>query len=155
MHVADNYDKGGNKTQVRFFNKGSNLHSVWDSLIVEHKSQDEEEWLRVINSLATALNVSQWSKGTPEDWATESLQAAKEAYCLPGTKTVMQSVISCEPLVQWRAELKLTASISGKSAMASLHKSHLSEVVKSGSQNMAFIFLIGFAKVRWNRVLYK
>jgi hypothetical protein len=32
-----------------------------------------------------------WSKGTPEDWATESLQLAKKAYCLPGTSTAMPS----------------------------------------------------------------
>ncbi len=39
----------------------------------------------------TPENIAEWSKGTPEDWATESLQAAKAAYCLPGIKTVMRS----------------------------------------------------------------
>ena len=29
--------------------------------------------------------------GTPEDWATESLEAARVAYCLPGTGSVMKS----------------------------------------------------------------
>jgi hypothetical protein len=90
-HAADNDDKGGNQTQVRFFNKGSNLHRLWDSQLIEYKSENEQDWLRDINSLATPQNVSQWSKGTPEDWATESLQIAKEAYCLPGIKTVMKS----------------------------------------------------------------
>jgi hypothetical protein len=91
FHAADNDDTGGNQTQVRFFNKGSNLHRLWDSQIIEHKSGNEQDWLRDIKSLATLQNVSGWSKGTPEDWATESLQIAKEAYCLPGIKTVMKS----------------------------------------------------------------
>lgn len=91
MHVADSNDRGGNLTQVRFFNRGSNLHRVWDSQIIENESPDEQKWLRAINALATPKNVAEWSKGTPEDWATESLQAAKEAYCLPGSKTVMKS----------------------------------------------------------------
>ena len=34
---------------------------------------------------------AEWSKGIPEDWATESLQIAKKAYYLPGTSTVMPS----------------------------------------------------------------
>jgi nuclease S1 len=91
LHVADNDDRGGNLTQVRFLNKGSNLHRLWDSQLIEHKSGNEKDWLRDINSQATPQNVSQWSKGTPEEWATETLQAAKEAYCLPGIKTVMKS----------------------------------------------------------------
>jgi|WetSurMetagenome_2_1015567.scaffolds.fasta_scaffold218264_2 nuclease S1 len=91
LHAADNSDRGGNLTQVRFFNRGSNLHRVWDSQIIEHKSGSEQEWLRKIGSQATPKNVAEWSRGTPEDWATESLQAAKEAYCLPGTRTLMKS----------------------------------------------------------------
>ncbi len=91
LHVADNNDRGGNQTQVRFFNRGSNLHRLWDSQLIENKSHNEQDWLRDINSLATSQNVSQWSKGTPEDWAAESLQIAKKAYCLPGTNTVMPS----------------------------------------------------------------
>jgi hypothetical protein len=91
MHVADNNDRGGNLTQVQFFNQGSNLHRVWDSQIIEHASGDERTWLNNINSLATNRNVAEWSEGKAEEWATESLQAAKEAYYLPGSTTVMRS----------------------------------------------------------------
>jgi len=44
-----------------------------------------------INSLATAKNAAELSKGILDDWATETFQVAKEAYCLPSTKTVMKS----------------------------------------------------------------
>jgi hypothetical protein len=91
MHVADNDDRGGNNTQVRFFNRGTNLHRLWDSQLIEYESENEQGWLRDINSLATPQNVSQWSKGTAEDWATESLQIAKEAYRSQDTKMVMKS----------------------------------------------------------------
>jgi nuclease S1 len=83
LHVADKNDPGGNLTQVRFYNRGSNLHRLGDSQLIEDKSRNEQVWLRDINSLATSQNVSQWSKGTLEEWATESLQMAKQAYCLP------------------------------------------------------------------------
>ena len=34
MHVGENHDKGGNQLQVRFFDRGSNLHRVWDTGII-------------------------------------------------------------------------------------------------------------------------
>ena len=30
LHVGDNHDKGGNLTQVRFFDRGTNMHRLWD-----------------------------------------------------------------------------------------------------------------------------
>ena len=33
----------------------------------------------------------EWVESTPEDWATDTLQVAKKAYCLPETQSVIQS----------------------------------------------------------------
>ena len=89
MHVGDNYDQGGNLLQVRFYDDGSNLHRVWDSQIIERHTKNESVWLWDFDFLANPRMVVEWSKGTPEDWATETLQIAKEAYRLPGTNKVM------------------------------------------------------------------
>ncbi len=35
MHVGDNRDRGGNDTQIRFFDIGSNMHGLWDSGLIE------------------------------------------------------------------------------------------------------------------------
>jgi len=91
FHVGDTGSRGGNSIQVQFFDLGSNLHRVWDYQIIDHYTENEEVWLFDCNLLASPKMIAEWSKGTPEDWATESLQVAKEAYCLPGTKTVMPS----------------------------------------------------------------
>jgi S1/P1 Nuclease len=58
---------------------------------MERHTQDERVWLWDFDFLANPKVVTEWSKGTPADWATETLQIAKEAYYLPGTKTVMKS----------------------------------------------------------------
>jgi hypothetical protein len=91
LHVGDNNDRGGNLLQVRFFNTGSNLHRVWDSQVMERHTENEQVWLWDLNFLANPKMVGEWSKGTPADWASETLQAAKEAYRLPGTGRVMPS----------------------------------------------------------------
>jgi nuclease S1 len=91
LHVGDTGSRGGNLIQVRFFNVGSNLHRVWDSQIMERHTENEQMWLRDLNSIANPKTVQEWAKGIPENWATESLQAAKVADCLPGTNAVMKS----------------------------------------------------------------
>ena len=45
LHVGDNNDNGGNQTQVRFFDEGTNMHRLWDSQIIEHVSDKEDFWL--------------------------------------------------------------------------------------------------------------
>lgn len=77
---------------MRFYNFGSNnLHRVWDSQIIERYTTDEGELLGDLKGIATPAFAGESLKGTPEDWATESLQVAKKAYCLPGTQNVIHS----------------------------------------------------------------
>ena len=85
MHVGDNGDKGGNRTQVRYFDRGTNMHALWDTLIVERVSKSQDFWLEDQAALDTPENHIAWMKGSPEDWATESLLAAREAYQYPAT----------------------------------------------------------------------
>jgi nuclease S1 len=84
LHIGNNGDQGGNLLQVRFFGEGSNLHRVWDTQVMDRHTKNEKVWLWDFDFVANPKAVAQWSKGTPEDWATESLMIAKEAYRIPG-----------------------------------------------------------------------
>lgn len=91
LHVGDNEDKGGNGLQVRFFTRGSNLHRVWDSDMLERAGKsdevaDEVALVQTLKALATPENLRKWSSGTIDDWAEESFQASKHhAYVDPST----------------------------------------------------------------------
>ena len=92
LHVGDNNDRGGNLTQVQYFNEGANLHRIWDSTIIEDAGRDDRVWLKAIEPLLTPRNVAEWSKGDAESWADESLQDAKLAYHFPkGAQKPIQS----------------------------------------------------------------
>jgi hypothetical protein len=91
LHVGDNNDRGGNDTQVRFFNKGSNLHKVWDTDVIEWVGQSEDQWMQTLAELDTEDNRKKYMKDGVEDWATESLQAAKIAYQMPGCNRLIKS----------------------------------------------------------------
>ena len=58
---------------------------------MERHSASEQVWIGDLNAVTNPKLTVEWSKGTPEEWATESLQVAKKAYRLPGTKAVMDS----------------------------------------------------------------
>jgi hypothetical protein len=85
MHVGDNHDRGGNDTQVRFFDKGTNMHRLWDTDLIEWNTKSEDIWLKEIRDLGTPQAAQDVRGGTVEDWATESLLAARKAYQVPGT----------------------------------------------------------------------
>jgi nuclease S1 len=91
LHVGDTGSRGGNQIQVRFYDTGSNLHRVWDSQIVERHTPNERVWLWDLNGVTNPKLAAEWSKGTPEDWGTDTIQVAKKAYCLPGTQNIIKS----------------------------------------------------------------
>jgi hypothetical protein len=87
LHVGDNHDRGGNDTQVQFDGRGTNLHRVWDSDLLHHTGGDDRAWVGRAAPLLTPENVEAWSRGRVEDWADESLEAAKAAYRWPADAT--------------------------------------------------------------------
>ncbi len=85
VHVGDNHDSGGNDTQVRFFDRGTNMHSLWDGGMLSRVRNNEDYWLKELTVLPSAQSEDNVAQGTVEDWATESLLAAREAYQDPMT----------------------------------------------------------------------
>lgn len=83
LHVGDNRDKGGNFTQIQFDGRGTNLHALWDSGLLRNLGGSDQAWVKRVEALLTPENVKAWSSSKVEDWADESLQAAKKAYHWP------------------------------------------------------------------------
>ncbi len=80
LHVGNNDDHGGNDTQVQFFGEGTNLHRLWDSDLIHRVGGDDHAWAARVGREITPKSAEAWSKGSVDDWADESFQAAKLAY---------------------------------------------------------------------------
>jgi nuclease S1 len=91
LHVGDNHDRGGNDTQVQFFDQGSNMHRVWDSNIIERAEHDQDRWFADLIAMDTEEARTKVMGGTVEDWATESLLLARRAYQDPATGQKIKS----------------------------------------------------------------
>ncbi len=80
MHAGRLSDLGGNRRKITFFGEETNLHSIWDSSMLEaaHK-WSYTEWQQQIDILS-AEEKAEIVKGTPDDWFEVSHQAAVKAY---------------------------------------------------------------------------
>ena len=81
MHAGRLSDRGGNNVMVKFFDKDTKLHSLWDTPLVEavHK-WSYTEWERQLNHYCSAERKAEIAKGTPKDWLDESHKIATEIY---------------------------------------------------------------------------
>lgn len=80
MHAGHKSDRGGNGTQVRYFGSYKNLHSVWDSEIVESAHRwSYTEWQCQVDR-ATPKEVKTIAQGTPNDWIEETVILARDVY---------------------------------------------------------------------------
>lgn len=79
MHVGRLEDKGGNDIQVEWFNKGSNLHRVWDSNMIEDYGMSYTELAESLPRLTKAQKKF-IQQGTIYDWVEESQDVANELY---------------------------------------------------------------------------
>lgn len=79
MHVGRLEDKGGNDIQVQWFGKGTNLHRLWDSNMIDDYGMSFTE---IANSLPelNKSEIKEIQKGDVFVWVEESQDLANELY---------------------------------------------------------------------------
>jgi hypothetical protein len=90
LHSADHEDRGGNQVAVRYakLTKPSNLHSYWDTYLVQKLGKDPKTVGAALNKKITKAMAAEWSKDSPTTWAQEAFEQAKDvAYNFDGEKT--------------------------------------------------------------------
>lgn len=80
MHAGRLSDLGGNQHQIRFFGQETNLHSIWDTAMIDtaHK-WSYTEWQRQLDRY-TKKERQAIAEGTLYDWFVETVAAAKMLY---------------------------------------------------------------------------
>ncbi|WP_183567671.1 S1/P1 nuclease [Mucilaginibacter sp. SP1R1] len=79
MHISRKEDKGGNTIQVRFDNKDTNLHSLWDSKLIDHEGLSEADMAKQYD-WANEAQIKKWQADNPMEWLWESYQISTELY---------------------------------------------------------------------------
>lgn len=80
MHMGHLSDLGGNKWTVTHFNRTTNLHSLWDTPMIESgHSWSHTEWTEELDRL-NQTEVNSICSGSIDDWAKQTLAIATDIY---------------------------------------------------------------------------
>ena len=77
LHAGRRVDRGGSLLYVNFFDQTYNLHSVWDSGLIQRLGLSYTELVDYLHRHYQGTEVKQLS---PEDWATESAKLLNFVY---------------------------------------------------------------------------
>lgn len=79
MHAGHAEDRGGNLVEVKFFGKPTNLHSLWDTDLLESQNLSFTEYAAFINTQDKQL-IKTYLTSSPSDWLKESMVLSKAVY---------------------------------------------------------------------------
>ena len=79
MHVGRAEDLGGNRIKLKFFGENTNLHTLWDSKLIDFQKYSYTEYARVLD-VKSKEEVKQIQSGTLEEWLYDSHQSANKIY---------------------------------------------------------------------------
>ncbi|MBI1768363.1 MAG: S1/P1 nuclease [Bacteroidetes bacterium] len=79
LHVGCCDDQGGNKVKVKWFRNDSNLHSVWDSNMIDDTKLSYTEFTSYLDEPDHAT-IASWQKNSVRQWVDESMSFRKQVY---------------------------------------------------------------------------
>lgn len=79
MHVSRAEDKGGNTIQLNYNGQGTNLHSVWDSKLIEREGTDYQQLTEKCDH-ASPAQIRQWQNDPVIKWLWESYEISSKLY---------------------------------------------------------------------------
>jgi len=71
MHASLNGTQGGNSVKLQWFNESTNLHTIWDSKLIDFQQFSYTEYATLINH-TTAAQRADWQKAPITQWVFES-----------------------------------------------------------------------------------
>ena len=78
-HVGYHDDRGGNDIKVSWFNKPTNMHTIWDSQLIEYQQLSYTEYVSAINH-TTKEQREEWLKGGLKSWVWDSFTITETLY---------------------------------------------------------------------------
>jgi hypothetical protein len=113
LHVGRSEDQGGNAVVVLWFGEPSNLHTVWDSTLIQHSELSFTELAELVDH-PTEAETSAWRASRPADWARESQELRTAVYTIGDRRLSWKYVHDQWPVVQRRilqAGVRLAATL--------------------------------------------
>ena len=80
LHVGGGTDRGGNNVKVSWFGDATNLHSVWDSKLIDARNLSYTEYARWLGRQIDPAETIKWWEANPLVWIAESAAIRDRIY---------------------------------------------------------------------------
>jgi hypothetical protein len=80
LHAGNGKDKGGNDVKVQFGGDETNLHSVWDSGLIDRQQLSYSEMANWLLADITPAQAKEWNTADPKVWIAESAKLRDTIY---------------------------------------------------------------------------
>lgn len=87
-HVGNGKDRGGNQVDVKWFGSKTNLHSVWDSKMIDFTQLSYTEYAMTLMQTVSDDEIKKWQSSSLGDWVNESKEIRMEIYKHDYTKNL-------------------------------------------------------------------
>lgn len=101
LHVGRGGDGGGNGVLVLWFDEPTNLHTLWDTHLVEHQALSFTELARFLDH-PSPEEVAAWQDAGYEDWIAESFALRDRVYDLGDRRLGYRYAYHAVPVVERR-----------------------------------------------------
>ena len=99
LHADYRHDAGGNDYQVRWRGHGTNLHRVWDSLMLDSTQLTADQWTDRLEAQRAPIATG----GTPAQWAEESCRIDRDNGVYPALRRIDAAYVERElPIAEQR-----------------------------------------------------
>lgn len=107
LHAGDGTDRGGNDLEVSWFDGSTNLHSVWDTKLVDDSQLSFTEYADRLGGRITPELATEWNTSDPVVWVTESTALRDRIYPEEGDN------LRWDYVFEHRADVELRLTQSG------------------------------------------
>lgn len=80
LHVGRPGDRGGNDVKVTYFGDPTNLHTLWDSTLIDSQRLSYTEWTDWLTGNLTVEQLRDWSSADPMQWLADSSAERQALY---------------------------------------------------------------------------
>jgi hypothetical protein len=119
LHMGRANDRGGNSHKIKYFNGDTNLHSTWDSKLVESAHKwSYTEWADNIDRVSPQTEAEILNGGSPREWGKETYEISKKVYdsTPEGTNVSYDYIAEWSPVIERQllsAGLRLADLLNG------------------------------------------
>ena len=102
LHVGNGKERGANRVKIKWFNKSTNLHKVWDEKLLDYQKLSYTEYANFLKLKFDENICRKWLVGDLISFAHESREYRKVCYDFEGDNLDYKYTFKTRPILDMR-----------------------------------------------------